>query len=108
MIIICDFIVGSFKKMDLMSLYAHLGEGEKPLRVRQKSREYILAYESLFSKYRGQSVRVLEIGCGYPANPEAGAAGMGGSLYMWSEYFGTEATIGNDIIEGCKETESIL
>lgn len=52
-------------------------------------------YERYFSKFRGTDVVFLEIG-----------VDKGGSLQMWSEYFGEKATvIGVDIDEKCKVYE---
>jgi hypothetical protein len=56
-----------------------------------KWHHYIPIYERYFVKYRGKSVRFLEIG-----------VSTGGSLRMWREYFGPDAVIfGIDIDENC-------
>lgn len=64
-------------------------------RVTHKWTHYFQAYENHFSRFRGQSMTILEIGCG-----------AGGSLQMWKRYFGPHAQIvGIDITEGCKGFE---
>jgi hypothetical protein len=64
-------------------------------RVTHKWTHYFQAYENHFSRFRGQSVTILEIGCG-----------AGGSLQMWKRYFGPHAQIvGIDITEGCASFE---
>jgi hypothetical protein len=56
---------------------------------------YLPIYEKHFAKYRGQKLRMLEIGVDH-----------GGSLQMWKEYFGPGAEIiGVDINPVCKEYE---
>lgn len=56
---------------------------------------YCRVYERYFNRYRGTDVVFLEIG-----------VNKGGSLKMWSEYFGEKATIiGIDIDEECKAYE---
>ncbi|MBZ0124160.1 MAG: class I SAM-dependent methyltransferase [Roseovarius sp.] len=56
-----------------------------------KWHHYIPVYDRYFSRFRGTGVRFLEIG-----------VSQGGSMRMWREYFGPEATIyGVDIDPGC-------
>lgn len=56
---------------------------------------YLDIYEKHFAKYRGKSIRVLEIGVDH-----------GGSLQLWKEYFGPHAEIiGVDINPACKDYE---
>lgn len=53
---------------------------------------YFEIYERLFSKYRNKKIKMLEIG-----------VFKGGSLQMWKDYFGKDATIvGLDINPECK------
>jgi cephalosporin hydroxylase len=57
---------------------------------------YFDIYERHFSKYRGKKVNILEIGVYH-----------GGSLNMWLDYFGVEATIyGIDINPTCNNLET--
>src|SRR5215472_16408253 len=61
-----------------------------------KWNHYFEVYERHFSRFRRTPVRVLEIG-----------VYSGGSLEMWSEYFGPEAQIyGVDIEPACKAYDS--
>ncbi len=56
---------------------------------------YFPIYERHFSRFRNQSMTMLEIGCG-----------GGGSLQMWKRYFGPYAqVIGVDIDPACKAYE---
>jgi len=58
-----------------------------------KWRHYFDVYEKHFARYVGTPVRMLEIGIDH-----------GGSLQMWKEYFGPQATIiGIDIEPRCAE-----
>lgn len=60
-----------------------------------KWRHYFDIYELYFAKFVGQPIRFLEIG-----------VQAGGSLKMWREYFGDQATIiGVDISPECKKLE---
>jgi hypothetical protein len=57
---------------------------------------YIDIYEKHFSRFVDTDVLILEIG-----------VSKGGSVEMWREYFGKNATIvGIDIVEGCKQYEN--
>jgi hypothetical protein len=60
-------------------------------RAARKKVHYFDIYDSYFSKYRGTKVRILEIGvC------------EGGSLELWRDYLGPDATIfGIDVNPGC-------
>ncbi len=61
-----------------------------------KWNHYFEVYERHFSRFRGRAVHVLEIG-----------VFSGGSLEMWSNYFGPKAQIyGVDIEPSCKSYES--
>lgn len=51
-------------------------------RILHKWVHYLDVYERYFARYRGQPLRMLEIG-----------VSQGGSLEMWRRYFGSEATI---------------
>jgi hypothetical protein len=56
---------------------------------------YLEIYDRFFGKYRGKPVKMLEIGIF-----------KGGSLQMWKDYFGAEASIvGVDINRDCKAFE---
>jgi hypothetical protein len=56
---------------------------------------YFEVYDRYFGKYRGKPLKMLEIGIF-----------QGGSLKMWKEYFGENASIvGIDINPGCKQYE---
>jgi len=60
-----------------------------------KWQHYFEIYDRHFSRYRGTSVTIVEIGIG-----------QGGSLQMWKDYFGPQARIvGVDIHAHCKELE---
>lgn len=64
-------------------------------RLINKWLHYFEIYERLFSKYRGKKIKMLEIG-----------VFKGGSLQMWKDYFGKDATIvGVDINPECKSFE---
>lgn len=64
-------------------------------RVMNKWWHYFEIYDTFFKKYVGSNVKMLEIG-----------VYKGGSVQMWKEYFGKEATIvGIDIDENCREFE---
>lgn len=65
-------------------------------KVIYKWHHYLPIYESLFSKFVGSSVTILEIG-----------VLRGGSLKLWKEYFGADAKIyGIDIDPSAKQYES--
>jgi hypothetical protein len=65
--------------------YTHQG------RVVQKWHHYLPLYDRYFSPFKGQPVRFLEIG-----------VSKGGSLQLWRDYFGPDATIfGIDIDPAC-------
>jgi hypothetical protein len=58
---------------------------------------YIDIYEKHFSRFVGKELLILEIG-----------VSKGGSIAMWKEYFGKNATIiGVDIDSNCKQYENI-
>ena len=79
-----------YLKSDLGKLWLSIPDGHKWL-------SYFPAYEKLFEKYRGKSIRVLEIG-----------VNLGGSLILWKEYFGAKAQIvGIDIEESCQQYEDV-
>src|ERR1022692_3894341 len=62
-----------------------------PGRMIHKWKYYFPAYERHFSRFRNQSVTIVEVGCG-----------EGGSLQMWKRFFGPHARIvGIDINPGC-------
>jgi hypothetical protein len=64
-------------------------------RIIHKWHHYFDIYHNHFRRFRGQSVKVLEIG-----------VSKGGSLQMWKSYFGPTATIyGVDIDPQCKKLE---
>ena len=66
-----------------------------PGRLIDKWHHYFDIYHNHFRRYRGQPVRLLEIGVSH-----------GGSLQMWKKYFGPKAKIyGVDINPRCKELE---
>jgi 23S rRNA U2552 (ribose-2'-O)-methylase RlmE/FtsJ len=70
--------------------------GHKEGRGIWKFNHYFEAYERHFSRFRGRDVHVLEIG-----------VYSGGSLEMWSNYFGPVSRIyGADIQPSCKAYES--
>jgi preprotein translocase subunit SecB len=89
--------------MDLISLYVFLGsESSAPLKVRQKSLHFLEAYEKHLSVLKNKAPSILEIGCGYPASVTGLENDMGGSLYLWSEYFGKGTRVcGIDILNEC-------
>jgi hypothetical protein len=63
----------------------------------QKWHHYIPIYEDVFGRYVNTPVRFLEIG-----------VHKGGSLKMWRQYFGEDATIfGIDIDEKCKKLDGV-
>jgi glycosyltransferase involved in cell wall biosynthesis/SAM-dependent methyltransferase len=72
---------------DLMALYQqHQGK------VSDKWSLYLAEYDRLFSPYRDQPIRLLEIG-----------VQNGGSLEIWSQYFAkAERLVGCDIDPGCE------
>lgn len=62
-----------------------------------KWHHYIPLYDRYFSRYRGTSVKFLEIG-----------VSRGGSLQMWRRYLGDDAIIfGIDIAEKCREFDGL-
>jgi len=64
-------------------------------RVVHRWRHYFDIYHRHFSRFRGESITMIEIGIF-----------NGGSLKMWKDYFGPKATIvGVDINPGCKKYE---
>ncbi|MBU3558525.1 hypothetical protein [Polynucleobacter sp. Nonnen-W13] len=64
-------------------------------RVVHRWRHYFDIYHRHFSRFRGESITMIEIGIF-----------NGGSLRMWKDYFGPKATIvGVDINPGCKKYE---
>ncbi len=64
-------------------------------RLINKFNHYFDVYERHFSKFRGKKVTIVEIG-----------VFQGGSLQMWRDYFGPDATIwGIDIDPNCKTLE---
>ena len=64
-------------------------------RLINKYNHYFDVYERHFNKYRGKKATIVEIG-----------VFQGGSLQMWRDYFGNEATIwGLDIDPDCKKLE---
>lgn len=64
-------------------------------RLTDKWSSYFPIYERHFSRFVGQSVRLLEIGVAH-----------GGSLQLWKKYFGLKAEIiGLDIDQRCKAYE---
>lgn len=66
-----------------------------PDRPVHKWTHYFPIYERHFSRFRNQSITILEIGCG-----------GGGSLQMWKRFFGPFAQIvGIDIEPACKAYE---
>lgn len=69
---------------------------EKSHLLIDKWTHYFEVYEREFSRFRGKKIRMLEIG-----------VFEGGSLQMWSDYFGSKAEIiGVDINPRCKEFET--
>lgn len=77
---------------DLAQIYAH-NRGHKV----HKWHHYIPLYDRYFSAYRGKPLRFLEIG-----------VSGGGSLQMWRQYFGPQATIfGIDINPECAAVNGI-
>jgi hypothetical protein len=83
-------------RQDLMNKYGSSGDLAQIFTSNvdslvHKWHHYIPIYEKYLEKYRGQEVRILEIG-----------VSKGGSLRMWREYFGPNAVIfGIDIDESC-------
>jgi|688.fasta_scaffold456704_1 hypothetical protein len=77
---------------DLLDIYAgHTGTGI------MKWHHYIPLYDRYFSRFRGKTLRFLEIG-----------VLNGGSLQMWRDYFGEQAIIyGIDINPNCKIFDGI-
>lgn len=72
----------------LLDIYA----GNNGVKV-HKWHHYIPLYDRYFARYRGTSVRFLEIG-----------VNNGGSLQMWRRYFGDDAVLcGIDINEDCAQ-----
>lgn len=68
---------------------------KKSHRIMNKWWHYFEIYETFMQKYAGSGVKFLEIG-----------VYRGGSMQMWSDYFGDRATIvGVDIDERCKQYE---
>lgn len=64
-------------------------------RIMNKWWHYFDVYQTFFGKYVGKEVKILEIG-----------VYKGGSVQMWKEYFGKNATVvGVDIDERCKAFE---
>ncbi len=64
-------------------------------RVMNKWWHYFEVYHTFFQKYVGSAVKILEIG-----------VYKGGSMQMWKDYFGEQATIvGMDIDRNCKQYE---
>ena len=62
-------------------------------RVVHRWRHYFDIYHRHFSRFRGDSIVMIEIGIF-----------NGGSLRMWKDYFGSNSTIvGVDINPGCKQ-----
>ncbi len=62
-----------------------------------KWHHYLPLYEKYFEKFRGRPLRFLEIGLG-----------EGGSLSLWRNYFGPDATIfGIDINPSCKDFDGV-
>jgi hypothetical protein len=67
--------------------FAHTG------RITQKWVHYLDLYDAYFSRFRGQPVRMLEIG-----------VNRGGSLQLWREYLGKDAVIfGVDLNPECAD-----
>ena len=65
-------------------------------KVIYKWHHYLPIYESLFKKYSGKKIKVLEIG-----------VLRGGSLKLWKEYFGADAqSYGIDIDPTAKQYEA--
>ena len=65
-------------------------------RICQKWEHYFPAYERHLARFRGQAVRVLEVG-----------VSQGGSLDLWRRYFGEEARLfGVDIDPACADVSS--
>jgi hypothetical protein len=64
-------------------------------RLIDKWNHYFPIYDRHFSRFRGQAVNIVEFG-----------VSQGGSLQMWRDYFGPQATIwGVDINPNCKRFE---
>jgi len=77
---------------DLLRIFANNKSG-----IVHKWHHYIPIYDHYLSPYRGQKLRFLEIG-----------VSKGGSLQMWREYFGPQATIyGIDIDQACRSYDGI-
>lgn len=82
---------GPSELKDLHSIYQELDGA-----LSHKWRHYFEVYERYFSRFRGQPVKVLEIG-----------VQDGGSLHMWRKFFGDQATIiGVDISPHSKKLEA--
>lgn len=76
-----------------MTLYEYFVANER--RPIHKWTGYFPIYERYFSRFRGNPITLIEIGCG-----------QGGSLQMWKHYFGPQAKIvGVDIRPECIEFE---
>lgn len=68
---------------------------KKSHNIMNKWWHYFEIYETFLQKYAGREIKFLEIG-----------VYRGGSMQMWSDYFGEKATIvGIDIDESCKQYE---
>lgn len=90
------FFEGTDIKKDIKEKYGYEGDLAKLFADNEGTRvnrwhHYLPLYEQYFAKYRGTPVRFLEIG-----------VYRGGSLSMWRNYLGKEATIfGIDIVPDC-------
>ena len=87
--------------MDLHSTYWY----HESKRTRQKSMNYLSAYERHLHKFRHKQPIMFEIGCGYPSEhqPE-GANEMGGSMEMFASWLGNGTrVVGIDILPECKK-----
>ncbi|HZF77467.1 MAG TPA: class I SAM-dependent methyltransferase [Acetobacteraceae bacterium] len=83
-----DAIRAAFLDNPVGRLWAEIPGGHKWL-------SYFRTYEEVFARFRGRSPRVLEIG-----------VDRGGSLRLWSAYFGGGTRIvGLDIVEACRRFE---
>ena len=68
---------------------------ENPGNMMDKWKHYFDIYDRYFSRYRGTEVHVVEFGVWH-----------GGSMHMWTQYFGPKAHIyGIDINPHCKQLE---
>lgn len=91
-----DYVISSTKAAELSPKFQHdLGraffKNEGP--VVHKWLQYLDVYDNHFARYRNTTVKILEIG-----------VSMGGSLNLWREYFGPDATIyGIDIDPNCAD-----